>query len=243
MIREMAPTKRYNELSKKVDKEKIYSPHEAIALAKATAGAKFDESIEIHIRLGVDSKQSDQQIRGSVVLPNGTGKDVKVVVFAQGEKAKEAEEAGADFVGGDDIAEKIKKGWTDFDAAVSTPDMMAIVGKIGRILGPRGLMPNPKIGTVTVDVAKAVKDIKAGKVEYRLDKYSIVHTIIGKASFNEKALTENYGVLIEEIVRARPSSAKGRYIISISLSSSMGPGIKVDTSKTNILAEEEKVAG
>ena len=239
----MVTGKRYNEQSKKVDKEKIYSPNDAIALAKDTSGAKFDESIEAHIRLGVDPKQSDQQVRGSVVLPNGTGQDVKVLVFAQGEKAKEAEEAGADFVGGDDMAEKIKKGWVDFDAAVSTPDMMATVGKIGKILGPRGLMPNPKTGTVTFEVSKAVKDIKAGKVEYRLDKYSIIHTIIGKASFSEKALLENYGTLLEEIAKARPASAKGRYIMSISLVSTMGPGIKVDTSKTNMSVDEEKVAG
>ncbi len=239
----MVVGKRYKEQLNKVEKDKTYAPNEAVALAKDTSQTKFDESIEAHIRLGVDSKQSDQQVRGSVVLPNGTGQDVKVAVFAQGEKAKEAEEAGADFVGGDDLAEKIKKGWMDFDAAVSTPDMMATVGKIGKILGPRGLMPNPKTGTVTFEISKAVKDIKAGKVEYRLDKYSIIHTIIGKASFSEKALLENYGVLLEEIVKAKPASAKGRYIESITLASTMGPGIKVDISKTKILVEEEKIAG
>ena len=235
----MRASKGYLATAAKVEKDKQYLPLEAIVLAKGTARAKFDETIEAHIQLGVDPRQADQQVRGSVVLPNGTGKSMRVVVFAQGEKAKEAENAGADFVGGNELAEKIQKGWTDFDAAVSTPDMMATVGKLGKILGPRGLMPNPKTGTVTFEVEKAVKDIKAGKVEYRLDKFGIVHVVIGKASFSDQGLFENYAALLDEIMRAKPASAKGRYLKSIYLSATMGPGIKVDSSKTRLSYEEE----
>lgn len=238
----MRAGKSYKESLAKVEQERVFSPIEAVRLAKETARAKFDESVEVHILLGIDSRQADQQVRGSVVLPHGTGKTMRVVVFAQGDKAKEAESAGADFVGGNDLAEKIQNGWTDFDAAVSTPDMMATVGKIGKILGPRGLMPNPKTGTVTFDVDRAVKDIKAGKVEYRVDKFNIVHTVIGKTSFSEQALLENYAALIEEVVRAKPSAAKGRYLMSISLADTMGPGIKVDTTKTKVFYEEAPVA-
>lgn len=235
----MKASKRYLSVLEKVEKEKIYAPLEAIRLAKETSKAKFDEAVEVHIQLGVDPRQADQQVRGSLILPHGTGKSMRVAVFAQGEKAKEAEQAGADFVGGNELAEKIQKGWTDFDAAVSTPDMMAAVGKLGKILGPRGLMPNPKTGTVTFEVAKAVKDIKAGKVEYRLDKFGIVHTVIGKASFSDQALLENYASLIDEIVRAKPAVAKGRYLKSVAIAATMGPGIKVDSSKTRISYEEE----
>lgn len=235
----MKVSKSYKEQSEKVDREKLYSPLEALNLVRETSRAKFDESIEAHIRLGIDPRQSDQQVRGSVVLPHGTGKQVRVVVFAQGEKAKEAEEAGADHVGGEDLAEKIRKGWTDFDAAVSTPDMMATVGKLGKILGPRGLMPNPKTGTVTFEVAKAVNDIKAGKIEYRVDKFAIIHTVIGKASFSEKDLLENYATLLDELIKVKPAAAKGRYLKSIYFASTMGPGVNVDTTKTKISLEEE----
>lgn len=226
----------------KVEKDKIYSPLEALTLVKETSRAKFDETIEVHIHLGVDPRQSDQQVRGSVLLPHGTGKSMRVVVFAQGEKVKEAENAGADFVGGDELAEKIQKGWTDFDAAVSTPDMMSTVGKLGKILGPRGLMPNPKTGTVTFEVEKAINDIKAGKVEYRVDKFAIIHTVVGKASFSDQALLENYAALLDEIVRAKPAAAKGRYLKSIYLAATMGPGVKVDPTKTKLSYEEEAAA-
>jgi len=223
----------------KVDKETLYSPLNAVRLAKEVASAKFDETVEAHIRLGVDPRQSEQQVRGTVVLPHGTGKTARVVVFAQGDKAREAEEAGADAVGADDLVEKVQKGWLEFDAAVATPDMMGKVGKVGKVLGPRGLMPNPKTGTVTFDVGKAVKDIKGGKVEYRVDKFAIMHLIIGKVSFDERQLVENYEALLDEIVRAKPSAAKGKYLRTISLSTTMGPGIKVDPAKTSHLLEEE----
>lgn len=222
-----------------IDKDKLYSPLEAIRLAKKLSTAKFDETVEVHIRLGIDPRQANQQVRGTVVLPHGTGKKVRVAVFAQGEKAKEAQEAGADIVGADDLIEQVQKGELNFDAAIATPDMMSKVGKVGKILGPRGLMPNPKAGTVTFDVGKAVKDIKAGKVEYRVDKYGIVHLVIGKVSFDEKALVENYATLIDELIRAKPAAAKGRYLKSIAIATTMGPSIKVDPFKIRNLLEEE----
>lgn len=229
--------KKYQEASKNVEEDKLYSPLEAIKFIKDNASkSNFDETVEAHIRMGLDPRQPDQQVRGTVVLPHGTGRKVRVGVFAQGEKVTEAEEAGADIVGAQDLADKIKAGWDDFDVLVATPDVMSIVGKLGRILGPR--MPNPKSGTVTFDIAKTVKDIKAGKIEYRLDKYAIIHTIIGKASFSEKDLVENYGVLLEEIIRAKPSGAKGKYIKSITLSATMGPGVKIDPNITRGFFEE-----
>lgn len=230
-------SKRYLESVKKIE-EKLYLPAEAIKILKESSPAKFDETVEAHIRLGVDPKQAEQQVRGTVVLPHGTGKTVRVAVFAQGEKAGEAEAAGADFVGAQDLADRVQKGWTDFDAAVAAPDVMAIVGKIGKILGPRGLMPNPKTGTVTFDIEKAVKDIKAGKIEYRVDKSGIIHTVIGKISFDEKKLIENYQLLLDEVIRAKPSASKGKYIHSITIAATMGPGIKVDPTKTHDLLEE-----
>lgn len=235
----MRKSKRYQEAIEKVEKEKNYVPFEAIQLVKENATAKFDETIEAHIKLGVDPRKAEQMVRGTVVLPHGTGKKVRVVVFAQGEKAKEAETAGADVVGGNELVEKVQKGWLEFDAAVATPDIMGAVGKLGKILGPRGLMPNPKIGTVTFDVGKAVKDIKAGKIEYKVDKSGIVHVPLGKASFSKEALIENYVSLLEEIIRAKPAAAKGRYLRSISITSTMGPGIKVDTTKVTNLMEKQ----
>jgi large subunit ribosomal protein L1 len=223
--------KKYRKAAESVDKTKVYAPAEAVALAKQTATAKFDETIEAHIKLGIDPRQADQQVRGTVVLPHGSGQSKRVIAFAQGDKAREAESAGADVVGGEDLAEKIQGGWLEFDAAVATPDMMSVVGKLGKILGPRGLMPNPKTGTVTMDVGQAVSEIKAGKVEYRVDKFGISHVVIGKASFTEEQLLENYNALIEEIVRAKPSAAKGRYLKSIAVASTMGPGIHVESGK------------
>ncbi|CEP69608.1 Ribosomal protein L1, bacterial-type [Moorella glycerini] len=220
--------KRYREVSKLVDRQQLYEPGEAIALARKTASAKFDETIEVAVKLGVDPRHADQQVRGTVVLPNGTGKTRRVLVFAKGEKAREAEEAGADFVGAEDLVEKIQGGWLDFDVAIATPDMMGMVGKLGRILGPRGLMPNPKAGTVTMDLARAIKEVKAGKIEFRVDKTAIVHAPIGKASFAEDKLKENFQALIEALVRAKPAAAKGQYLKSISISSTMGPGVKVN---------------
>jgi large subunit ribosomal protein L1 len=221
-----------------VDRGRLYSPLEAIRLAKEVAPAGFDETVEVHFRLGIDTRQADQQVRGSVSLPHGTGKTVRVAVFAQGEKAKEAEEAGADIVGADDLVERIAGGFLEFDATVATPDMMSKVGRLGRILGTRGLMPNPKLGTVTMDVGRVVKELKAGRVEYRADKYGIAHVGIGKKSFSAEALVENYGALLDEILRAKPASSKGRYIKSITVSTTMGPGIKVDPMKTRNLLEE-----
>ncbi len=224
--------KKYNEAAKQVDRSVQYEPLEAIALAKKTATAKFDETIEAHIRTGCDGRHADQQIRGAVVLPNGTGKEVKVLVFAKGDKLAEAEAAGADFVGGDELIPKIQNdGWLEFDVVVATPDMMGVVGRLGKTLGPKGLMPNPKAGTVTMDVTKAVKDIKAGKIEYRLDKSNIIHVPIGKASFAEEQIEENFNALMEAIVKARPSAVKGQFLRSITLSSTMGPGVKVSVAK------------
>lgn len=214
------------------DKTVLYESKEALDLAKKVSKAKFDETIEIHIRLGVDSRHADQQVRGAVVLPNGTGKDLKVLVFAKGDKIKEAEDAGADYVGGPELADKIQtQNWFDFDVTIATPDMMGVVGKIGRILGPKGLMPNPKAGTVTMDVERAVKEAKAGKIEYRLDKSNIIHCIIGKSSFDVDKLHENLVTLVEAVVKAKPAAAKGQYLKSITVSPTMGPGIKLNTQK------------
>ncbi|MCL6552756.1 MAG: 50S ribosomal protein L1 [Firmicutes bacterium] len=223
--------KRYITAATQVEARRLYGPEEAVRLVKATATAKFDETVEAHIRLGVDPKQADQQVRGTVVLPHGTGKSVRVLVFAKGEKAKEAEAAGADIVGAEDLVEKIQGGWLEFDVAVATPDVMSLVGRLGRILGPRGLMPNPKAGTVTFDLARAVREIKAGKIEFRLDKTGIIHVPIGKARFSETQLLENLAALLEAVVRARPAAAKGQYIRSLTLSATMGPGVRVDPAK------------
>ncbi len=224
--------KKYSEAAKLVDRATLYEPSEAIALVKKTAVAKFDETIEVHIRTGCDGRHAEQQIRGAVVLPNGTGKTVKVLVFAKGDKLTEAEAAGADYVGGEELIPKIQNdGWLDFDVVVATPDMMGVVGRLGKVLGPKGLMPNPKAGTVTMDVTKAVADIKAGKIEYRLDKTNIVHVPVGKASFTEEALQENFNALMDAIVKAKPSALKGQYLRSITLTSTMGPGVKVSVAK------------
>lgn len=224
--------KKYTEAAKQVDRTALYDPAEAIALAKKTAVAKFDETIELHIRTGCDGRHAEQQVRGAVVLPNGTGKTVKVLVFAKGDKVAEAEAAGADFVGGDELIPKIQNdGWLDFDVVVATPDMMGVVGRLGKVLGPKGLMPNPKAGTVTMDVTKAINDIKAGKIEYRLDKTNIIHVPVGKASFTEEKLQENFNALIEAIQKAKPSALKGQFMRSITVSATMGPGIKISTAK------------
>ncbi len=224
--------KKYVEAAKNIDRAVLYEAEEAVALAKKSAVAKFDETIEVHIRTGCDGRHADQQIRGAVVLPNGTGKTVRVLVFAKGDKVAEAEAAGADYVGGDELIPKIQNdGWLDFDVVVATPDMMGVVGRLGKVLGPKGLMPNPKAGTVTMDVTKAVNDIKAGKIEYRLDKANIVHCPIGKASFTEEQLTQNFNALMDAIVKAKPSTLKGQYLKSISLAPTMGPGVKVNTAK------------
>ena len=224
--------KKYTEVAKLVDRATMYEPAEAIALVKKTAVAKFDETIEVHIRTGCDGRHAEQQIRGAVVLPNGTGKEVKVLVFAKGDKLNEAEAAGADYVGGEELIPKIQnEGWLDFDVVVATPDMMGVVGRLGKVLGPKGLMPNPKAGTVTMDVTKAIADIKAGKIEYRLDKTNIVHVPVGKASFTEEALQENFNALMDAIVKAKPSALKGQYLRSITLTSTMGPGVKVSVAK------------
>lgn len=223
--------KNYVESAKIVDRNTLYTPKEAIELVHKTAKAKFDETIELHVKLGVDPRHADQQVRGAVVLPHGTGKTVRVLVFAKGEKAKEAEAAGADFVGSDELVAKIQQGWFGFDVAVATPDMMGVVGRIGRVLGPKGLMPNPKSGTVTFDVEKAINDIKAGKVEYRVDKTSIVHVPIGKKSFDAEKLSENFQTLMGALVKAKPAAAKGQYVKSVSVASTMGPGIKINPTK------------
>ena len=224
--------KKYVESSKLVDKNVLYTPAEALDLAVKTAKAKFDETIELHVRLGVDPRHADQQVRGAVVLPNGTGKTVKVLVFAKGAKATEAQEAGADFVGAEELVQKIQgENWFDYDVVVATPDMMGVVGRLGRVLGPKGLMPNPKSGTVTFDVAKAIAEIKAGKVEYRVDKTAIVHCPIGKVSFGVEKLQENFHALMEALVKAKPAAAKGQYVKSVSVSSTMGPGAKINPTK------------
>ena len=220
--------KKYIEAAKLVEKTKLYESSEAIALVKKSASAKFDETVEAHIRTGCDSRHADQQIRGAVVLPNGTGKTVKVLVFAKGTKLDEAQAAGADFVGGDELVPKIQnEGWLDFDVVVATPDMMGVVGRLGKVLGPKGLMPNPKAGTVTMDVTKAINDIKAGKIEYRLDKANIIHAPLGKASFTQEQLEQNYGALMDAIAKAKPSTVKGQYLKSITLATTIGPGVKV----------------
>ncbi|MDD6656559.1 MAG: 50S ribosomal protein L1 [Lachnospiraceae bacterium] len=224
--------KKYQDAAKAIDRATLYEAPEAIALAKKVATAKFDETIEVHIRTGCDGRHADQQIRGAVVLPNGTGKTVKVLVFAKGEKLNEAEAAGADYVGGDELIPKIQNdGWLDFDVVVATPDMMGVVGRLGKVLGPKGLMPNPKAGTVTMDVTKAINDIKAGKIEYRLDKANIIHCPIGKASFSEEQLQQNFDALMDAIVKAKPSTLKGQYLKSVSLAPTMGPGVKVSVAK------------
>ena len=220
--------KRYRASAAQVDRTKLYTPHEAITLAKQLATAKFDESFEVHFRLGIDPRKADQNIRGSIALPHGTGKQVRVAVFAEGDKAREAEAAGAEIVGSDDLVAQIQAGEINFDAAIATPNMMAKVGRIGKILGPRGLMPNPKLGTVTMDVAKMVGELKAGRVEYRADRYGICHIPMGRASFEVADLVENYAALITEILRVKPSTAKGKYVKSVTITTTMGPGIKVD---------------
>lgn len=220
--------KKYSDSAKLIDNSKTYETNDALKLVLETAKAKFDETIELHVRLGVDPKHADQQVRGVVVLPNGTGKKVRVLVIAKGDKALEAEKAGAEFFGAEDMIAKIQGGWFDFDVCIATPDMMGLVGRIGKALGPKGLMPNPKSGTVTMDVAKAVKDVKAGKVEYRLDKAAIIHCPIGKKSFGDDKLAENFNSLMEAIIKAKPSAAKGQYIKSVALTSTMGPGVKVN---------------
>lgn len=230
--------KRYRAAFDAIDRERAYSPLEAVRILKGSEGAKFDETVEAHFRLGLNVRHADQQLRGTIMLPHGIGKDVRVAVFAEGEKAREAEDAGADIVGSADLATRIEEGFLDFDVAVATPDQMGVVGKLGRVLGPRGLMPNPKTGTVTFDVVKAVSDAKAGKLEYRTDRGGNVHLPIGKRSFAERALLENYAMLVEEIVRAKPSAAKGRYIQQITLTTTMGPGIHVDSTRTRDIAEE-----
>ena len=223
--------KKYIESAKLVDRSVQYDANDAISLVKKAAVAKFDETIEAHIRLGVDGRHADQQVRGAVVLPHGTGKTVRVLVFAKGDKVNEAEAAGADFVGGDELIPRIQGGWFDFDVVVATPDMMGVVGRLGRVLGPKGLMPNPKAGTVTMDVTKAVNDIKAGKIEYRLDKTNIIHCPVGKASFTEEQLADNFQTLMGAIIKAKPASAKGTYLKSVTLASTMGPGVKVNAAK------------
>ncbi len=224
--------KKYNEAAKQIDRLALYDPADAVSLVKKTASAKFDETVEVHIRTGCDGRHAEEQIRGAVVLPHGTGKTVKVLVFAKGDKINEAEAAGADYVGGEELIPKIQNdGWLDFDVVVATPDMMAVVGRLGKVLGPKGLMPNPKAGTVTMDVTKAVADIKAGKIEYRLDKANIVHCPIGKVSFTDEQLNENFEALMEAIKKAKPSALKGTYMRSVTLSSTMGPGVKVNTMK------------
>jgi large subunit ribosomal protein L1 len=230
--------KRYRSALSQIDREHGYSPLEAVRLVKGFEGAKFDETVEAHFRLGLNVRHADQQLRGTIMLPHGIGKDVRVAVFAEGEKSREAEDAGADVVGSADLATRIEEGFLDFDVAIATPDMMGTVGKLGRVLGPRGLMPNPKTGTVTFDVGKAVRDSKAGKLEYRTDRGGNVHLPIGKRSFDERALLENYAALLEEIVRAKPSASKGRYIRQITLTTTMGPGVHVDSTRTRDVAEE-----
>jgi large subunit ribosomal protein L1 len=234
--------RRYSDALQKVDRDREYEPAEAVALVRSLSSAKFDESVELHVRTGLNVRHADEQLRGTIPLPNGLGRDVRIVVFAQGEKVREAEEAGADVVGGEDLAKRIEEGFDEFDVAIATPDMMSIVGRLGRVLGPSGKMPNPKVGTVTMDVAKAVEESKSGKVEYRTDRTAIVHLLIGKASFDDRQLLENYAAVIEELIRAKPAVAKGRYLRSITMASTMGPGVKVDPSRTRDIIEEAPTA-
>ena len=236
----MAHGKRYRQAIEAIDRTQKYPPPEAVQLLKQSATAKFDETVELHVRLGVNVRHAEEQLRGTLALPHGLGKDVRIAVFAKGQKARDAESAGADFVGDDDLAKRVEEGWTDFDVAIATPDMMPVVGKLGRILGPQGKMPNPKVGTVTEDIEKAVGESKSGKVEYRTDRQAVVHLTIGKASFEERQLLENYAAVIDEIMRAKPAAAKGRYILSSTLTTTMGPGIRVDTGKTG---ERDVLAG
>jgi large subunit ribosomal protein L1 len=235
--------KRYRQDYELVDRERSYPPAEAVRLIKSLRGARFPETVECHIRTGLNVRHADQQLRGTIALPNGLGKEMAVAVFARGDKAREAEEAGADHVGAEDLADRVQEGFTDFDVAIATPDVMPIVGRLGRILGPQGKMPNPRIGTVTNDVGRAVSEAKAGRIEYRTDRTAIVHLPIGKVDFEERALLENYAALIEEIQRARPAAAKGRYIKTITLSTTMGPGVKVDPSRTRDVVEEAAAVG
>jgi large subunit ribosomal protein L1 len=234
--------KTYEDAKQRFDREREYSPAEAVSLIKQLARVKFNESVEVHVRTGLNVRHADEQLRGTVALPNGLGKEVKIAVFAQGDKARDAEEAGADVVGAEDLAEKIQNGFDDFDVAIATPDLMPVVGRLGRILGPAGKMPNPKVGTVTMDVAKAVQESKAGKVEYRTDRNAIVHLVIGKRDFDERRLLENYAAVMDELIRAKPSAAKGRYIRSVTFATTMGPGVKVDPSRTRDIVEEPVAA-
>jgi large subunit ribosomal protein L1 len=234
--------KSYDDAKQRFDREREYAPSEAVSLIKQLGRAKFNESVEVHVRTGLNVRHADEQLRGTIALPNGLGKNVKIAVFAQGDKAREAEEAGADVVGAEDLAKRIQDGFDDFDIAIATPDLMPVVGRLGRILGPAGKMPNPKVGTVTMDVAKAVQEAKAGKVEYRTDRNAIVHLVIGKRDFDERLLLENYAAVIDELIRAKPSAAKGRYIRSVALATTMGPGVKVDPSRTRDIVEEPVAA-
>ena len=234
--------KHYLDAKQRIDREREYTPAEAIALIKEIKRTKFNESVEVHVRTGLNVRHADEQLRGTIALPNGLGKNVKVAVFAQGEKAREAEEAGADVVGAEDLAARIQEGFDDFDVAIATPDLMPVVGRLGRILGPSGKMPNPKVGTVTMDVAKAVQESKAGKIEYRTDRTAIVHLVIGKSDFEEASLLENYAAVIDELMRAKPSAAKGRYIRTVTFTTTMGPGVKVDPTRTRDLVEESAAA-
>jgi large subunit ribosomal protein L1 len=234
--------KHHEDALKRLDREREYPPAEAFSLLKDLSYAKFNESVEVHIRTGLNVRHADEQLRGTIALPNGLGKDVKIIVFAQGDKAREAEDAGADIVGAEDLAQRIQDGFDDFDVAIATPDLMPVVGRLGRILGPAGKMPNPKVGTVTMDVAKAVEESKSGKVEYRTDRNAIVHLVIGKRDFEERKLLENYAAVIDELIRAKPSAAKGRYLRSVVISTTMGPGIKVDPSRTRDIVEEPVAA-
>jgi large subunit ribosomal protein L1 len=230
--------KTFVEARSNVDREREYLPAEAVKLVKDLKRAKFNESVEIHVRTGLNVRHADEQLRGTIALPHGLGKEVKIAVFAQGDKAREAEEAGADIVGAEDLAKRVEEGFTDFDVAIATPDLMPVVGRLGRVLGPQGKMPNPKVGTVTMDVRKAVEESKAGKVEYRTDRTAIVHLVIGKVDFPEQQLLENYAAVIEELIRAKPSAAKGRYLRTITMAATMGPGVKVDPSRTRDIVEE-----
>jgi len=230
--------KAHQDARQRFDREREYPPVEAVALIKQLSHAKFNESVEVHIRTGLNVRHADEQLRGTIALPNGLGKEVKIAVFAQGDKAREAQEAGADVVGAEDLAQQIQDGFDDFDVAIATPDLMPVVGRLGRILGPSGKMPNPKVGTVTMDVAKAVEEAKAGKIEYRTDRNAIVHLVIGKRDFEERALLENYAAVIDELIRAKPSAAKGRYLRTVTLATTMGPGVKVDPARTRDIVEE-----